>query len=230
MRTDILTSQRWKKISKRTGQPSHSHWQERRRPARPRTQHGCHHDTKVKPEAATAVIELLMMGRKTPETCWAVNKRQDNKLENGCIWLVIYLNCNISVTHTAKQGHPRLLWKELKVCFCWTLYLEWVGLFIFWSEALRDFQVFLLWAVFSHVKLIILAIEYYAIFSKPDWSTNYRRLFSLPEQHRSWHVFQKCHSWNTQYCWRQTRVNNVLASRSTQAPKTVIFLSSSNKS
>jgi len=35
------------------------------RPARPRTQHDCHHDTKVKPEAATAVIELLMMGGKT---------------------------------------------------------------------------------------------------------------------------------------------------------------------
>jgi hypothetical protein len=35
------------------------------RSARPRTQHGCHHDTKVKPEAATAVIELLMMGGKT---------------------------------------------------------------------------------------------------------------------------------------------------------------------
>jgi len=30
---------------------------------------GCHHDTKVKPEVATAVIELLMMGGKTPETC-----------------------------------------------------------------------------------------------------------------------------------------------------------------
>jgi hypothetical protein len=29
----------------------------------------CHHDTKVKPEAATAVIELLMMGGKTLETC-----------------------------------------------------------------------------------------------------------------------------------------------------------------
>ena len=29
----------------------------------------CHHDTKVKPEAATAVIELLMMEGKTPETC-----------------------------------------------------------------------------------------------------------------------------------------------------------------
>ena len=39
------------------------------RPARPRTQHDYHHDTKVKPEAATAVIELLMMGGKTPEIC-----------------------------------------------------------------------------------------------------------------------------------------------------------------
>jgi hypothetical protein len=39
------------------------------RPARPRTQHDYHHDTKVKPEAATAVIELLMMGGKTLETC-----------------------------------------------------------------------------------------------------------------------------------------------------------------
>jgi hypothetical protein len=37
--------------------------------APPRTQHGCHHDTKVKPEAATAVIELLMMSGKTPEIC-----------------------------------------------------------------------------------------------------------------------------------------------------------------
>jgi hypothetical protein len=55
------------------------------------TQHECHHDTKVKPEAATAVIELLMMGGKTLETCRAVNKRQDNKLENCCIRLVIHL-------------------------------------------------------------------------------------------------------------------------------------------
>jgi uncharacterized membrane protein YhaH (DUF805 family) len=38
------------------------------RPALPQKQHDCHHDTKVKPEAATAVIELLMMGGKTPET------------------------------------------------------------------------------------------------------------------------------------------------------------------
>jgi hypothetical protein len=62
------------------------------RPARPRTQHDYHHDTKVKPEAAAAVIELLMMGEETPETCWAVNKRQDNEMGNCCIWLVIYLN------------------------------------------------------------------------------------------------------------------------------------------
>jgi hypothetical protein len=37
-------------------------------PARPRTQHDYHHEKKVKPEAATAVIEFLMMGGKTPET------------------------------------------------------------------------------------------------------------------------------------------------------------------
>ena len=36
-----------------------------------------------------------MMGGKTPETCSAVNKRQDNKLENCCIWL-IYLNCTMT--------------------------------------------------------------------------------------------------------------------------------------
>jgi hypothetical protein len=39
------------------------------RPAQPRTQHDCDHDKKVKPEAAAAVTELLMMGGKRPETC-----------------------------------------------------------------------------------------------------------------------------------------------------------------
>jgi hypothetical protein len=47
---------------------------------------------KVKPEAGTAVVELLMMGGKTSETCSALNKRQDNKLKNFCMRLVIYLN------------------------------------------------------------------------------------------------------------------------------------------
>jgi hypothetical protein len=32
-------------------------------------QHCYHHAPKVKPEAATAVVELLMMGVRTPETC-----------------------------------------------------------------------------------------------------------------------------------------------------------------
>jgi len=33
-------------------------------------QHHCyHHNTKAKPEAATAVVELLMTGVRTPETC-----------------------------------------------------------------------------------------------------------------------------------------------------------------
>jgi hypothetical protein len=43
-------------------------------------QHCYHHAPKVKSEAATAV-ELLMMGMRTPETCWAVNKCQVKKLE-----------------------------------------------------------------------------------------------------------------------------------------------------
>jgi hypothetical protein len=45
--------------------------------------------------AATAVIELLMMGGKTPKTCWAVNERQDGEMKNCCIWLVICLNCTM---------------------------------------------------------------------------------------------------------------------------------------
>jgi predicted carbohydrate-binding protein with CBM5 and CBM33 domain len=36
-----------------------------------------------------------MMGGRTPETCSAVNKRQDNKLKNCCIWLVIYLKSSV---------------------------------------------------------------------------------------------------------------------------------------
>ena len=43
-------------------------------------QHCYHHVPMVKPEAATAVAELPMMGVRTPETR-AVNKRQDNKWE-----------------------------------------------------------------------------------------------------------------------------------------------------
>jgi len=65
---------------------------------KPRTQHDYHHDTKVKPEAATAVIELLIMGGETPETCWAVNRRQDNKLKIVAWgWWFIWIKCKTSV-------------------------------------------------------------------------------------------------------------------------------------
>jgi len=36
-------------------------------------QHCYHHAPKVKLEAVTAVVELLMMGVRAPEICWAVN-------------------------------------------------------------------------------------------------------------------------------------------------------------
>jgi len=39
-------------------------------------QHCYLHVPTVKPEAATPVVELLMMGVRTPETCLAVHKRQ----------------------------------------------------------------------------------------------------------------------------------------------------------
>jgi len=32
-------------------------------------QHCYHHAPKIKPEAATAIVELLMIGVRTPETC-----------------------------------------------------------------------------------------------------------------------------------------------------------------
>jgi hypothetical protein len=34
-------------------------------------------------------------GRENARNMWAVNKRQDNKMENCCIWLAIYLNCTV---------------------------------------------------------------------------------------------------------------------------------------
>jgi len=43
--------------------------------------HCYHHTPMVKSQAATAVVEILMTGVRTPETCWAVHKRQVNKLE-----------------------------------------------------------------------------------------------------------------------------------------------------
>jgi hypothetical protein len=75
-------------------------------PAQQRTQHGYQHALKVKP-----VIELLMMGGRMPETRWAVKKRQDNKLEKCCIWLVIYLKslCISSNSYQWQRNSGKLL-------------------------------------------------------------------------------------------------------------------------
>jgi hypothetical protein len=49
-------------------------------------QQHCYHQTPtVKPEAATVVVELLMMGMRMPETRFAVFKRQAIDLGNCCI-------------------------------------------------------------------------------------------------------------------------------------------------
>jgi hypothetical protein len=48
-------------------------------------QHCYHHALTIKPEAATAVVELLMVGVRTPETCSAVHKHQLINLRNFCI-------------------------------------------------------------------------------------------------------------------------------------------------
>ena len=56
--------------------------------------HCYHHAPTVKPEVATAVVELLITGVRTPETCWAVHKSQVIKLEKllhlvgWFIWIV----------------------------------------------------------------------------------------------------------------------------------------------
>jgi hypothetical protein len=48
-------------------------------------QHCYHHAPTVKPEAATAVVEFLMMGVRTPEICSAVHKRLVINLRNCCM-------------------------------------------------------------------------------------------------------------------------------------------------
>ena len=63
------------------------------RPARPRPTALLPPRSNGKPEAATAAVELLIMGMRMPETCWAVFKRQAINLRNYCIWLVDSFDC-----------------------------------------------------------------------------------------------------------------------------------------
>ena len=53
----------------------------------------CHHAPTVKPEAATALVELLMMGVRTPEACWAVHNVKQKTWEIVATSWLIYLNC-----------------------------------------------------------------------------------------------------------------------------------------
>jgi len=49
------------------------------------------------------------MGGKTPETCWAVNKSQYNKLKNCFIRFVIYLNCTMMHGLTSLKLYIQIL-------------------------------------------------------------------------------------------------------------------------
>jgi hypothetical protein len=80
------------------------------RPVRPRTTALLPPRSYCKPEAAVAVDRLLMMGGKTSETCWAVNKRQDNKLKNcyirlWFIWIVRWCTDLQTLNFTFKFQH-----------------------------------------------------------------------------------------------------------------------------
>ena len=62
-----------------------------------------------KPDAATEVDKLLMMGMRMPETCWAVFKRQAINLKDWCTWLVDLLEQWIKGTHVI----TRKIWNIL---------------------------------------------------------------------------------------------------------------------
>jgi hypothetical protein len=59
-------------------------------------------------------------GRETPETCWTVNKHQDNKRKNCCIRLVIYLNCTIMHGLTKLKFYIQVL--AHPVCKMWIIH------------------------------------------------------------------------------------------------------------
>ena len=69
-------------------------------------QHYYHHAPTVKPESATVVVELLMMGVRMPETCWAVNKSQVINWRDCCIWLVDLFQLHI-VESFLRSEHVR---------------------------------------------------------------------------------------------------------------------------
>jgi hypothetical protein len=84
------------------------------RPAWPRTRHDYHHDTKVNTEAATAVIELLMMGEKRPKHVELyTNVRVINRKIFASGWwfeLNVKLRCQKLKFHIQQQKFRSGLW------------------------------------------------------------------------------------------------------------------------
>ena len=57
-----------------------------------------------KPEAATAVDKILMMGMRMSKTCGAAFKRRAINLRNCCIWLVDSFECMMMHGLTNPKG------------------------------------------------------------------------------------------------------------------------------
>jgi hypothetical protein len=92
-------------------------------------QHGYHHDTKVKPEAATAVIEPPMMGVRTHKTCRAANKHQDNKLEKLLQLVGDLFELYDDDARTYKTKFKHIVSTHILLNFCITLKMsvKWCG-------------------------------------------------------------------------------------------------------
>jgi len=68
---------------------------------------------------AVAVSGFTFVSWWQIETCWAVNKCQDNKLKNCCIMLVIYLNCTMMHGLTKLKFYIQIL--AHPVCKMWII-------------------------------------------------------------------------------------------------------------
>jgi hypothetical protein len=115
-------------------------------------QHRYHHAPTVKPEAATGVFELMMMGVRTPETCWAVHKTSSNKLEKllhlvgWFIWIVGW--CTDLQTLNLKKVHKCIYVdlyfnKPLKNPF--TIMINVLTLSFLWFRKSRENAIGLTW-------------------------------------------------------------------------------------
>jgi hypothetical protein len=86
------------------------------RPARPRPAALLPPRSNGKPEAATAIDKLLMMGMRMPETCRAVFKRQAINLRDWCIWLVDLFDSNrIFIINANKKKSVMFSEKKLQL-------------------------------------------------------------------------------------------------------------------